>query len=62
VIDFMFGGTVTATSPVAVTVDGSSTAVPAGWHNGAYTPSVGDRVILAHYRGGLAIVGKEVAG
>lgn len=56
------GATVTATSPVTVTEDGASTAVPAPWHSGAYTPTVGDRVVVVPYRGALFIVGKEVAG
>jgi hypothetical protein len=56
-----FGATVTATSPVTVTVDGSTTAVPA-WHVGSYTPAVDDRVAVVAYRGGLLILGVEVTG
>lgn len=58
----LFGATVTATSPVTVTLDGSGTAVPAPWHAGTYTPTGGDRVAVCAYRGALFIVGKEVAG
>jgi hypothetical protein len=57
-----FGATVTATSPVTVQLDGASTAVPAPWHVGSYTPAVSDRVAVIAYRGGLLILGKEVAG
>lgn len=57
----LHGATVTATGPVMVQEDGAMTAVPAPWH-GDYTPAVNDRVMVAPYRGALAIVCKEVAG
>lgn len=38
-------GTVTATTPLLVTLDGSSTAVPTR-RLASYTPAAGDRVLL----------------
>lgn len=58
----LHAATVTAVSPVTVQLDGSATAVPAPWHDAAYTPTVGDRVVVVAYRGALLVVCKEATG
>lgn len=42
-------GTVTGTAPLQVLEDGAGTPVAAG-HNAAYTPAVGDRVVVTAIR------------
>jgi hypothetical protein len=55
----MLWATVTAASPLTVTVDGSSTAVPAV-HLAGYAPVAGDRVLCARVGTRLAVFGKFV--
>jgi hypothetical protein len=52
--------TVTQASPLLVQLDGAGTATRA-WHLAAYTPTLSDRVAVVSYRGGLLVLGKEVA-
>lgn len=47
-------GTVTATGPLQVTLDGASTATPA---HALYAPTVGDRVLVLQVNGRLVALG-----
>lgn len=49
-------GTVTATSPLTVTVDGSTVAVAAN-HLNSYTPTANDRVICEIFARQLMVLG-----
>ena len=52
-------GTVTTTSPLTVTIDGSATAAPAN-HDASYTPVVGHRVYLHGVRYQYVVGGQVV--
>ena len=52
-------GTVAASSPLTVLVDGASTAVPSR-RLASYTPAVGDRVLAARYGSTLVVLGRLV--